>query len=73
MAKWDIKDGFWQLDCNAGKEWNFACVLLSSHASYNVMLVVPTSCQMGWIESQRDVAAQYVELAVNGMPVHWFH
>ena len=27
MAKWDIKDGFWQLDCAAGEEWNFSYVL----------------------------------------------
>ncbi len=23
MAKWDIKDGFWQMDCAEGEEWNF--------------------------------------------------
>lgn len=27
MAKWDIKDGFWRLDCEDGEEWNFAYVL----------------------------------------------
>ena len=27
MAKWDIKDGFWHLDCQEGEEWNFAYVL----------------------------------------------
>jgi hypothetical protein len=27
MAEWDIKDGFWQLDCAQGEEWNFAYVL----------------------------------------------
>ena len=27
MAKFDIKDGFWQLDCQEGKEYNFAYVL----------------------------------------------
>jgi len=27
MAKWDIKDGFWRLDCAKGEEWNFAYVL----------------------------------------------
>lgn len=27
MAKWDIKDGFWRLDCAQGEEWNFAYVL----------------------------------------------
>ena len=24
MAKWDIKDGFWRMDCADGEEWNFA-------------------------------------------------
>jgi hypothetical protein len=24
MAKWDIKDGFWWMDCKAGEEFNFA-------------------------------------------------
>ena len=27
MAKYDIKDGFWRLDCAEGEEWNFAYVL----------------------------------------------
>ncbi len=27
MAKWDIKDGFWRMDCMEGEEWNFAYVL----------------------------------------------
>ena len=27
MAKWDIKDGFWWMDCRAGEEWNFNYVL----------------------------------------------
>ena len=27
MAKWDIKDGFWRLNYQEGKEWNFAHVL----------------------------------------------
>ncbi len=24
MAKWDIQDGFWQLNCRKGEEWIFA-------------------------------------------------
>ena len=24
IAKWDIKDGSWRLNCVLGKEWNFA-------------------------------------------------
>ena len=27
MAKWDIKDEFWRMDCKEGEEWNFAHVL----------------------------------------------
>jgi hypothetical protein len=27
IAKWDIKDGFWCMDCREGKQWNFAYVL----------------------------------------------
>ena len=71
MAKWDIKDGFWRLDCEAGEEWNFAYVIPSSYGSDDIQLVVPTSLQMGWIESPpyfctasetaRDVAAMYAE------------
>ncbi len=51
MAKWDIKDGFWhQMDCAAGEEWNFAYVLPQEDGK-PVTLVVPTSLQMGWVES----------------------
>jgi hypothetical protein len=27
MAKWDIKDGFWHLDCAEGEEYNFSYIL----------------------------------------------
>ena len=30
MAKWDIKDGFWRMDCKKGEEYNFAYVLNAS-------------------------------------------
>ena len=49
MAKWDIKDGFWRLNCALGEEWNFAYVLPQEKGEY-VRLVVPTSLHMGWIE-----------------------
>ena len=49
MAKWDIKDGFWRLDCQEGEEWNFAYVLPQEEGK-PTKLVVPTSLQMGWIE-----------------------
>jgi len=50
MAKWDIKNGFWRMDCAEGKEYNFAYVLPQEDGK-PVTLVVPTSLQMGWVES----------------------
>jgi hypothetical protein len=49
MAKWDIKDGFWQMDCRAGEEWNLTYVLPQPPGE-SVRLVVPTLLQMGWVE-----------------------
>lgn len=70
MAKFDIKDGFWQLNCQDGEEWNFAYVLPQRNRE-PTRLVVPTLLQMGLVESPpyfcaasktaRDVAGQYVE------------
>ena len=50
MAKWDIKDGFWRLGCEAGEEYTFAYVLPRKEGM-PTKLVIPTSLQMGWIES----------------------
>jgi hypothetical protein len=50
MAKWDIKDGFWRMDAEDGAKWNFACVLPQCPGQ-PIYLVVPTSLQMGWLES----------------------
>jgi len=81
MAKWDIKDGFWRLNCQSGEEWNFAYVL-PQEEGMPVKLVVPTSLQMGWIESPpyfctasetaRDIAVEYCETAVGSLPPHKF-
>ncbi len=57
MAKWDIKDGFWRMDCAAGEEWNFAYVLPQEEGK-PITLVVPTSLQMGWVESLLSFAQQ---------------
>jgi hypothetical protein len=46
MAKWDIKDGFWRMDCREGKEWNFAYVLPQPEGQ-PIRLMIPTSLQMG--------------------------
>ncbi len=81
MAKWDVKDGFWRLDCAEGEEWNFAYVL-PQHEGPSTTLVVPNSLQMGWIESPpyfcaasetaRDVAVDYIETPVGSQPPHKF-
>ena len=81
MAKYDIKDGFWRMQCQEGEEWNFAYVL-PQHEGEPVRLVVPASLQMGWVESPaffctgsetaRDVAVDYVETAVGSLPDHKF-
>ena len=69
MAKWDIKDGFWRMDCRKGEEWNFAYVLPQPEGE-PIWLVIPTSLQMGWVESPpyfcvatetaRDIATAYI-------------
>jgi hypothetical protein len=81
MAKWDTKDGFWRMDCAEGEEWNFAYVLPQEEGK-PVLLVVPTSLQMGWVESPpyfcvgtetaRDVTTEYTEAPVGTLPTHKF-
>jgi len=81
MAKWDIKDGFWRLDAQKDEEWNFAYVLPQEEGK-PIKLVIPTSLQMGWIESPpyfcaasetgRDVAVDYVETEIGSLPAHKF-
>ena len=88
MAKWDIKDGFWRLVCEEGEEWNFAYVL-PQPGGEPVRLVVPTSLQMGWVESPayfcaasktgRDVATlgknpwHWTSVDVHNGHLHSFH
>ncbi len=82
MAKWDIKDGFWRMDCENGEEWNFTYVLLQEEGKL-VQIVVPTLLQMGWVESlfyfcavtemAQDVATEYIETPVNLLRPHKFH
>ena len=80
-AKWDIKDGFWRLDCEDGEEWNFAFVLPQPEGE-PAKLVIPTSLQMGWVESPgyfcaasetgRDVAQSYAEEDLGSLCDHKF-
>jgi hypothetical protein len=81
MAKWDIQDGFWRLNCRVGEEWNF-CYVWPQAPGEPCRLVVPTSLQMGWVESPpyfcaasetaRDVAAEYIETPIGSLPPHKF-
>jgi len=81
MAKWDIQDGFWRLNCRDGDEWNF-CYVLPQGPGEPTRLVVPTSLQMGWVESPpyfctasetaRDVAVDYIETKLGSLPEHKF-
>ena len=81
MAIWDIKDGFWRLDAEDGAKWNFSYVL-PQHPGQPCYLVVPTSLQMGWVESPiffcaasetaRDVGQDYCETKIGTLPPHKF-
>ncbi len=81
MEKWDIKDGFWQMDCNAEEEYNFAYILLQDNGK-PVKLIVPTSLQMGWVESPpyfctatetaRDIATTYCNANIGSLAHHKF-
>jgi hypothetical protein len=50
MAKWDVKDGFWHVECRECKQWNFAD-MLPQPTGEPIVLVIPSSLQMGWVES----------------------
>ena len=81
MAKWDIKDGLWRMDCREGDEWNFVYVLPQPEEAL-ILIVVPTLLQMGWIESPlyfcaatetaRDIATEYTNMPVGLIPPHKF-
>ena len=81
MAKWDIKDGFWRMDCREGEEWNFAYVL-PQPLGEPIRIVVPTSLQMGWVESPpyfcaatetaRDIATEYLNTKIGSRETHKF-
>jgi hypothetical protein len=81
MAKWDIKDVFLRMDCEEGEEYNFAYVL-PQEEGMPITLVVPTSLQMGWVESPpyffaametaRDITSDYCDTPVGSLPHHKF-
>ena len=72
---------FWRMDCRDGEEWNFSYVLPQPEGA-PIMIVVPTSLQMGWVESPpyfcaatetaQDIAAEYTDMPVGSIPEHKF-
>ena len=81
IAKWDIKDGFWCMSCAKCEEHNFAYVL-PQPTGEPIQLVVPTSIQMGWVESPpyfcvatetaRDITTEYIKQPVGTLHLHKF-
>jgi hypothetical protein len=75
------KDGFWRLDKKPSDEWNFSHVLPQPPGE-TVKIVVPSSLQMGWVESPPyfctttetscDIAATYCETKIGTLPSHKF-
>ncbi|KAL7465644.1 hypothetical protein ACHAXS_005969 [Conticribra weissflogii] len=80
-AKFDVKDGFWNLKTVEGEEWNF-CHHYPKHGKGGTKLVVPLSLNMGWVDSPpyfcvssetgQDVAADYAGRPVGSIPPHKF-
>ena len=80
-AKWDIKEGFWHLNCEDGKEWNFSFILPQPEGE-PIKLVIPALLQMSWVESPgyfcvasetgRDVAQSYTEEDLGSLCNHKF-
>ncbi len=81
MEKWDVKDGFWQMDCWEGEQYNFAYVL-PQPPGVPMVLVIPLPLQMGWVksppffcattETSQDIAMQYSDIAVGSLQCHKF-
>jgi hypothetical protein len=81
MAKWDIQDGFWRLNCQQGEECDFGYALLQEEDK-PMKLVVPASLQMGWVElplyfcaalkTMHDVAIDYIETLIDLLLPHKF-
>jgi hypothetical protein len=69
------------MNAEGGAEWNFSYVL-PHHPGQPSYLVVPTSLQMGWVESPpffctasetaRDAAQDYCETKLSTLPDHKF-
>lgn len=80
FAKLDIKDGFWRVVMNENDRWNHAYVLPQRHPGEDVLIVIPTSIQMGWTlsppffcaatETARDVGEDLANQPPGSLPTH---
>ena len=80
FAKWDVKDGFWQMVAQSGAEWNFCYVLIAPDGKKKI--IKPSSLQMGWVDSgpffgvasetARDVSQAYAQTPLGTLPPHKF-
>jgi hypothetical protein len=69
------------MDCEVGEEWNFAYGL-RQEPNKPTKLLIPTSLQMGWVESPpyfcaaseavRDIASDYCNTPIGSLPPHKF-
>jgi hypothetical protein len=69
------------MDCEAREEYNSAYILLQA-AGKPIVLVVPTSLRMGWVESPpyfcaatetaKDIASDYNDTLIGSLPPHKF-
>ena len=81
FSKLDIKDGFWRMSVSGHDAWNFCYVLPAPKGTPldDLLIVVPTSLQMGWCESPpffctatetgRDTVQRLIDEAVD-LPEH---
>lgn len=80
MAKFDLKDGYWRMVVPEEDELNFAYVLPQHDPDAEIMIVIPSSLQMGWTlsppyfcaasETARDVAVELHEGKHCPLPPH---
>ena len=80
FAKWDVKDGFWQMVAESGAEWNFCYMITAPDGTRKI--VKPSSLQMGWVDSPgffgvasetaRDVSQVYAQTPFGKLPSHKF-
>jgi hypothetical protein len=80
FSKLDIKDGYWREVVPEDDEWNFAYVQRLENPDDDIKLVIPSSLQMGWMDSPayfcaasetgRDVGVTLANRPEGSLPAH---